>query len=157
MELLKRFWLWDGRTGTGWDDLGMMDLETVLFVCFAIAGLQALAWIFVWLAWRHLYELRFLAAGFAAIALGLLLMILRGVEPAVWTVVLANIVIKLGLVLLADGLARFLGQPRRAWLGIPLPALYILYCTVAVTIDPSHVPLPLPLSPRFTPAERKTD
>src|SRR3546814_454727 len=95
MELLQRVALWDGRSGTGCDDLGMMDLETVLIVCFAIAGLQALAWIFVWLAWRHLYELRFLAAGFAAIALGLLLMILRGVEPAVWTVVLANIVIKL--------------------------------------------------------------
>src|SRR3546814_7105453 len=97
MELLQRVALWDGRSGTGCDDLGMMDLETVLIVCFAIAGLQALAWIFVWLAWRHLYELRFLAAGFAAIALGLLLMILRGVEPAVWNVVPATIVIKPGL------------------------------------------------------------
>src|SRR3546814_16501381 len=84
MELLQRVALWDGRSGTGCDDIGMMELETVLIVCFAIAGLQALAWIFVWLAWRHLYELRFLAAGFAAIALGLLLMLLRGVETAVW-------------------------------------------------------------------------
>src|SRR3546814_11193238 len=119
----------------------MMDLETVLIVCFAIAGLQALAWIFVWLAWRHLYELRFLAAGFAAIALGLLLMILRGVEPAVWTVVLANIVIKLGLVLLADGLARFLGQPRRAGPGHPLLAPHILTRTVADPYYPSKFAL----------------
>src|SRR3546814_10527866 len=45
MELLQRVALWVGRSGTGCDDLGMMDLETVLIVCFAIAGLQALAWI----------------------------------------------------------------------------------------------------------------
>src|SRR3546814_18582235 len=128
----------------------MMDLCTVLSVCVAIAGLQALAGIFVWLSLRQLDELRFLAAGFAAIALGLLLMILRGVEPAVWTVVLANIVIKLGLVLLADGLARFLGQPRRAWLGIPLLALYILSWTVAVTIDPANVAVRIHLSTLFT-------
>src|SRR3546814_15142781 len=76
-------------------------------------------------------------------------MILRGVEPAVWTVVLANIVIKLGLVLLADGLARFLGQPRRAWLGIPLPALYILSWPVAVTIDPANVAVRIHLSTLF--------
>src|SRR3546814_14093994 len=77
-------------------------------------------------------------------------MILLGVEPAVWTVVLANIVIKLGLVLLADGLARFLGQPRRAWLGIPLLALYILSWTVAVTIDTANVAVRIPLSTLFT-------
>lgn len=128
----------------------MMDLDTVLIVCFAIAGLQALAWIFVWLAWRHLYELRFLAAGFAVIALGLLLMILRGGEPAAWAVVLANIVIKLGLVLLADGLARFLGQPRRAWIGIPLLVLYILSWTAAVGLDPANVAVRIHLSTLFT-------
>lgn len=128
----------------------MMDLDTVLIVCFAIAGLQAVAWIFVWLAWRHLYELRFLAAGFAAIALGLLLMLLRGGEPAAWAVVLANIVIKLGLVLLADGLARFLGQPRRAWIGIPLLAFYILSWTAAVGLDPANVAIRIHLSTLFT-------
>src|SRR3546814_16034464 len=127
----------------------MMDLETVLIVCFAIAGLQALAWIFVWLAWRHLYELRFLAAGFAAIALGLLLMILRGVEPAVWTVVLANIVIMLGLVLLADGLARFLGQPLRAWLGVPLLDLYIQSWTFPFAIVSVNFYFPILLSTLF--------
>ncbi|HET6527105.1 HAMP domain-containing sensor histidine kinase [Sphingopyxis sp.] len=128
----------------------MMDLDTVLIVCFAIAGLQALAWIFVWRAWRHLYELRFLAAGFAAIALGLLLMILRGGEPEAWAVVLANIVIKLGLVMLADGLARFLGQPRRAAIGIPLLVLYILSWTAAVGLDPANVAIRIHLSTLFT-------
>src|SRR5699024_3505404 len=98
----------------------MLDLKTVLIVSFAIASLQAVAWVFVWQAWRSLYELKFLAAGFAAIAIGLLLMIVRGREPPAWIIVLDNTVIKLGLVLLAEGLARFLGQPRYTWIGVSL-------------------------------------
>lgn len=58
----------------------MLDLKTVLVVTLATASLQAVAWIFVWRAWRHLYELKFLAAGFIAIAAGVLLMLLRGVS-----------------------------------------------------------------------------
>ncbi|MGO4840287.1 sensor histidine kinase, partial [Rhizobiaceae sp. 2RAB30] len=65
----------------------MLDLKTVLVVDLATASLQAVAWVFVWLAWRHLYELKFLAAGFAAIAIGLLLMILRAEQPAAWSIV----------------------------------------------------------------------
>ena len=60
----------------------MLDLKTVLVVSLATAGLQAIAWFFVWLAWRHLYELKFLAAGFKAIAIGLLLLLLRAEQPA---------------------------------------------------------------------------
>ena len=103
----------------------MLDLKTVLLVALATASLQAAAWVFVWRAWRHLYELKFLAAGFGAIALGLLLMILRGPEPVALSIVLHNTVIKLGLVLLAEGLARFLGQPRYTWIGVSLLAFQI--------------------------------
>ncbi|MGS1096364.1 sensor histidine kinase (plasmid) [Aquamicrobium terrae] len=128
----------------------MLDLKTVLVVTFAIACLQAIAWTFVWLAWRHLYELRFLAAGLAAIALGLFLMIVRGMEPAAWSIVLANLVIKIGLVLLAEGLARFLGQPRYSWIGVSLLVFQLVTWTMAVTTDPDNVAIRIHLSTVFT-------
>lgn len=128
----------------------MLDLKTVLVVTFAIAGLQAIAWTFVWLTWRHLYELKFLAVGLAAIALGLFLMILRSVEPAGWSIVLANTTIKLGLVLLAEGLARFLGQPRYSWIGASLLALHVISWSIAVTLDPGNVAIRVHMSTLFT-------
>lgn len=128
----------------------MLDLKTVLVVTFAIACLQAIAWMFVWLAWRHLYELRFLAAGLAAIALGLFLMIVRGMEPTAWSIVLANLVIKVGLVLLAEGLARFLGQPRYSWIGVSLLVFQLVTWTMAVTTDPGNVAIRIHLSTLFT-------
>lgn len=128
----------------------MLDLKTVLVVTFAIACLQAVAWTFVWLAWRHLYELRFLAAGLAAIALGLFLMIVRGMEPAGWSIVLVNLVIKIGLVLLAEGLARFLGQPRYTWAGVSLLVFQLATWTIAVRVDPGNVTIRIHLSTVFT-------
>jgi hypothetical protein len=116
----------------------MLDLKTVLVVALATASLQAVAWIFVWRAWRHLYELKFLAAGFGAIAVGLLLMLVRGAEPAAFAIVLHNTVIKLGLVLLAEGLARFLGQPRYTWIGVSLLVFQIVVWSAAVVIDPDN-------------------
>ncbi|BCH31687.1 two-component sensor histidine kinase [Mesorhizobium sp. L-8-10] len=128
----------------------MLDLKTVLVVDLATASLQAVVWIFVWLAWRHLYELKFLAAGFAAIAIGLLLMILRGEQPAAWSIVLHNTVIKLGLVLLAEGLARFLGQPRYTWIGVSLLIFQILAWSVVVAVDPSNLAVRIHTSTLFT-------
>lgn len=119
----------------------MLDLKTVLVVTLATASLQALAWIFVWRAWRHLYELKFLAAGFVAIAAGASLMLLRGEQPGALAIVLPNITIKLGLVLLAEGLARFLGQPRYTWIGVSLLVFQIVAWSAAVAIDPGNVAL----------------
>ena len=128
----------------------MLDLKTVLIVALATASLQAVAWIFVWRAWRHLYELRFLAAGFGAIALGLLLMIIRGPEPGALAIVLHNTVIKLGLVLLAEGLARFLGQPRYTWIGVSLLAFQVAVWSAAVAIDPDDIATRIHSSTVFT-------
>ena len=128
----------------------MLDLKTVLVVTFAAASLQAVTWLFVWLAWRRLYELKFLGAGFAAIALGVLLMIVRGMEPAPWAIVLHNTIIKLGLVLLADGLARFLGQPRHTWIGVTLLLFQIVVWSAAVTFDPANIAIRIHSSTVFT-------
>jgi signal transduction histidine kinase len=128
----------------------MLDLRTVLVVALATASLQAVAWIFVWRAWSHLYELKFLAAGFAAIAVGLLLMIVRGAEPAALAVILHNTVIKLGLVLLAEGLARFLGQPRYTWIGISLLIFQVVTWSAAVVFDPGNLAIRIHSSTVFT-------
>ncbi|OWZ91144.1 hypothetical protein B9J07_24040 [Sinorhizobium sp. LM21] len=128
----------------------MLDLKTVLVVDLATASLQAVAWIFVWLAWRHLYELKFLAAGYTAIAIGLFLMILRGDQPAAWSIVLHNTIIKLGLVLLAEGLARFLGQPRYTWVGVSLLVLQVAAWSIAVTLDPGDLAIRVHTSTAFT-------
>lgn len=128
----------------------MLDLKTVLVVALATASLQAVAWIFVWRAWRHLYELRFLAAGFGAIALGLLLMIIRGPEPSALAIVVHNTVIKLGLVLLAEGLARFLGQPRYTWVGVSLLLCQITIWSTALAIDTDNIAIRIHSSTLFT-------
>ncbi|HYG42027.1 MAG TPA: HAMP domain-containing sensor histidine kinase [Bordetella sp.] len=128
----------------------MLDLKTVLIVTLATASLQAIVWICVWRAWRRLYELKFLAAGFTAIALGVLMMILRGEQPAAWSVVLHNTVIKLGLVLLAEGLARFLGQPRYTWIGISLLVFQVATWSIALAVSPSDLAIRVHASTFFT-------
>ena len=117
----------------------MLDLRTVLVVAFATASLQAVTWFFVWLAWRHLYQLKVLGTGFAAIALGLLMMIGRGEGPGAFAIVFHNMIIKLGLVLLAEGLARFLGQPRYTWIGVSMLVFQAVIWTVAVAVDPGNI------------------
>ena len=116
----------------------------------ATAGLQAVAWIFVWRAWRHLYELKFLAAGFIAIALGLLLMLIRGEQPPAWAIMAHNTTIKLGLVLLAEGLARFLGQPRYSWIGISLLVFQVVTWSTALAMDPGNIAVRIHTSTLFT-------
>ena len=128
----------------------MLDLKTILVVTLATASLQAVVWIFVWRAWRHLYELKFLAAGFVAIAAGVLLMIVRQDQPAAWEIIFHNTVIKLGLVLLAEGLARFLGQPRYSWIGISLLIFQIAVWGFAVALDPNNIAIRIHASTFFT-------
>lgn len=128
----------------------MLDLTTILIVTLATASLQALVWIFAWRAWRHLYELKFLAAGFVAMAVGVLLMLVRGEQPADWAIIIPNTVIKLGLVLLAEGLARFLGQPRYSWIGISLLIAHVAAWSGILTVDPGDVALRIHASTVFT-------
>lgn len=128
----------------------MLDLKTILIVTLATACLQAIVWIFAWRAWRHLYELKFLAAGFVAMALGVSLMLLRGEQPTEWAIVIPNTIIKVGLVLLAEGVARFLGQPRYSWIGVSLLIAHVVVWGAIVTVDPSHIAARIHASTLFT-------
>lgn len=128
----------------------MLDLKTILIVTLATACLQAMVWIFAWRAWRHLYELKFLAAGFVAMALGVSLMLLRGGQPTEWAIIIPNTIIKVGLVLLAEGLARFLGQPRYSWIGVSLLIAHIVAWGAIVTVDPGNIAVRIHASTVFT-------
>lgn len=128
----------------------MLDLKTILIVTLATACLQAMVWIFAWRAWRHLYELKFLAAGFVAMAVGIALMLARGGDPAEGAIILPNLTIKVGLVLLAEGLARFLGQPRYSWVGVSLLLAHAAAWSAIVAVDPGNIAARIHTSTIFT-------
>jgi signal transduction histidine kinase len=128
----------------------MLDLKTILFVVVFIAMMQSVIWLFVWLTWRRFYELRLMAAASTCFAIGVLLFVARGAEPAAWQIVGANTIVKLGVVLMADGLARFLGQPRYPWLGMSLLAFQVVAWSLAVTLDPQNLALRVNASTLFT-------
>lgn len=117
----------------------MLDLETILIITLVIALFQAAVWIFAWRAWRQLYELQFLAGGFVAMAIGVLLMLLRGGQPSEWAILIPAMVIKIGLVLWAEGLERFLGQPRHSRIGVSLLLAYVAAWSAMVALDPGNL------------------
>ena len=128
----------------------MLNLKTLLLLEFCTTTLQAIAWLLVWRSWRHLFELKVIAAGFIAIALGLLLLLQRGQDPGAWRILNDNTVIKFGLVLLADGMARFLGQPRCLRIGIVCLAAHIIFWSFALTMSPENLALRIHASTAFT-------
>ena len=132
------------------DHLPMLDLETLLLMEFCVTALQAIAWLLVWMSWRHLFQLKFIAAGFVGIALGLLLLLLRGPDPVPWRIVTDNLVLKIGVVLLADGMARFLGRPSYLKIGILFLSAYIAFWTWAVAVAPADIALRIHASTALT-------
>ena len=55
----------------------MLDLKTMLLLEFATTAFMSVAWLLVWFVWRQIYELKVIAAGFFAIAIGLFLYFLE--------------------------------------------------------------------------------
>ena len=128
----------------------MLDLKTVLVVSTATAALQAIAWCSVCMAWRHLKQMKYFAAGFALITLGLMTLILRGQTPGVAAVVVSNMLVKAGLVLLAEGLILFLGQASRARLWITGLLGYGLFWSFVTLQWPGNIALRIHSSSLFT-------
>lgn len=117
----------------------MLDLKTTLIILLINATLQGAVWVFVWISQRHLFELKFIAAAYIAFAAGLLLVVLRGPEPAPWHIVLDNTIINLALALVADGLARFLSRKPLPALGIGVVIFSVLFWSLALALDPANV------------------
>ncbi|TMV72532.1 hypothetical protein FGG78_29630, partial [Thioclava sp. BHET1] len=88
----------------------MLDLKTILLVEFCNAFIQGLVWLIVWRGWRRFRELRFFALGYSSIGLVMLMLLMRHDPPALWNVAVTDVVIKLGVTLIATGMAQFLRQ-----------------------------------------------
>ncbi|MEI2383665.1 HAMP domain-containing sensor histidine kinase [Breoghania sp. JC706] len=128
----------------------MLDLKTLLLLELCLATLQAAAWFMIWRAWRHLYELIFIMGAFAMISIGLLLLFLRGPDPSAFRIVFDNAIIKVGVVLMAEGLARFLGQPRLLRIGLVLVVAQVVAWSAAVILFPDTLEIRIHISTLFT-------
>lgn len=128
----------------------MLDLKTLLLLEVCTTALQAFAWLLVWRSWRYLYELKLIAAGFSAIALGLMLLMLRGPDPHPLHILVDNMTIKLGLVLLADGMARFLGHPGCLRVGLIILAAHMALWCLAIALAPQDLSPRIHASTAFT-------
>jgi two-component system OmpR family sensor kinase len=116
-----------------------LDLKTIVVVLVVNTSLLAVIWLIVWSSWRNFYELRFIAAGFCATAIGVWLAVLRGPAPTTWHIIFDSTIIKIGLVLVADGLARFLGQPRTPIINAACLIFFVAFYAWSLAFDPSHV------------------
>lgn len=119
----------------------MLHLNTTLLMVTVTISLQGLIWILVWLTQRHLFELRFIAAGFLGVAGGMLLQGARDIlpfPPAV-TIIMLNYLIHCGAALVAHGLARFLNQPGNPPLIIGSVVFIVVFWPVALALDPENV------------------
>lgn len=128
----------------------MIDLKTMLLLEFATATFMAIAWMLVWIFCRQIYELKVIATGFVAVAVGLFLYLQRGPDPSLLRIVTDNMVIKFGLVLWADGLARFLGQKRVLWIGVACLVAQGLSWSAAVIYIPEDLAFRIHASTAFT-------
>jgi two-component system OmpR family sensor kinase len=119
----------------------MLNLSTTVLILTVTVMLQGVVWFLLWVTQRHLFELRFIAAGYIIFASGLLLLALRGALPiplAVF-VIAQNYLIHIGMVLIVHGVARFLGQRGRPWLMLGCVAVAVIFWPVALVLDPANV------------------
>jgi len=119
----------------------MLNLNTTLLMVTVTISLQGLIWILVWLTQRHLFELRFIAAGFLSVAGGMLIQGARDImplPPAV-TIITLNYLIHCGAALVAHGLARFLNQRGNPPLIIGTVIFIVVFWPVALALAPENV------------------
>ncbi|PJI43336.1 HAMP domain-containing sensor histidine kinase [Ferrovibrio sp.] len=119
----------------------MLNLNTTLLMVTVTISLQGLIWILVWLTQRHLFELRFIAAGFLSVAGGMLIQGARDImplPPAV-TIITLNYLIHCGAALVAHGLARFLNQRGNPPLIIGTVIFIVAFWPVALALAPENV------------------
>lgn len=119
----------------------MLHLNTTLLILTVTVLLQGVVWLLVWFTQRHLFELRFIAAGFIIFSVGLVLHVVRNVldVPLAVFVISQNYLIHIGIAALAHGIARFLDQrsnPTLVWGSV---VVAVVFWPVALLIDPYNV------------------
>lgn len=118
-----------------------LDLPTTLLILTATVTLQGVVWILVWLTQRHLFEIRYIAAGFIGFAIGLVLHLARGLldMPLALYIISQNYFIHVSLAVMALGVARFLGQHGNTWLIGGIIAFVLVFWPAALLIDPENI------------------
>ncbi len=86
----------------------MLDIKTALTFVLFYAALDCVVWLLIWRTQRQLAGVGAIAGGYVLFALGLLLFPYR----APLGIVIANTLINVAQIQLADGFGQFLGQPR---------------------------------------------
>jgi signal transduction histidine kinase len=117
----------------------MLDLPTLLLLLTVTVTFQGLIWVLVWLTQRHLFELKFIAAGFIIFACGLLLQALQGYFAPPLLLICFNYCIHIGAVLITHGLARFLGQRGTPALMLGCIAAIVLFWPAALLVAPENI------------------
>ncbi|WP_352425373.1 hypothetical protein, partial [Aminomonas paucivorans] len=91
--------------------MNLFDMRTVVLTSAAIVFACSLLLLMLWRQNRGRFSgMGLWAGGFAAVAFGFCLLVLRGVAPKVLSILLANVVIMGGTLLTIVGTDRFLGR-----------------------------------------------
>ncbi len=120
----------------------MLNLPTTLLMLTVTLLLQGLIWVLVWLTQRHRFELNFLAAGFLAVAGGMLAQAARDVVPTSVlgpVIILQNYLIHGGAVLIAHGIARFCDRGGNPPLMIAITAAVVVFWPVSLWLAPENI------------------
>ncbi|KZD09678.1 sensor histidine kinase [Oceanibaculum pacificum] len=117
----------------------MLDVRTLLIVICITSFLLGIGWFVIWSAQRKLRGLRTFGVTLIMFSIGIALMSLRDIIDPFYSVILANFLINLGHVWIADGIARFLNQPRRWWVGGAAILITVTFWPLATYLAPENV------------------
>lgn len=119
----------------------MLNLPTTLIMLTVTLTMQGLIWVLVWLTQRHRFELSCLAAGFMAVAGGMLTQAAREALglPIAPVIIVQNYLIHIGVMLVAHGIARFLGRRGSPELMIACTVITLVFWPVSLWLVPENI------------------
>lgn len=104
-----------------------LDIRTIAFILFLVSAFFAFMFFIYWKTQKTYDGFNFWTGGSLTISLGFLLLMLRGTVPDLFSVVIANVLFALCILLRADGISRFSrarGIPTAIY-GLLLPFLLL--------------------------------
>lgn len=117
--------------------MNILDMKTVLFSYVVSNAICTIIMIFLWTQNRRRFPaVGFWLAGFAAHFLAILLLVLRGAIPDVFSIVIANALIPAAILLVCIGVERYIGIRARQYHNYTLLIIFLftqIYFTYAET------------------------
>jgi hypothetical protein len=129
--------------------IAALDIRTLSFTA-SVVSLVLCCYLLYFQATRRTYPgFRLWTLGSLAMGAGMILLALRGLIPDLLSVVVANVLIVLELVLIRRGLAAFAGQPAGPWIDAAFLILYAASIGWFTYFQPDIVPRVIILSCSF--------